>query len=166
MSRFAKQRTYNTLAKLELNKKIEILNRKASFEYHFVDKFTAGLVLRGTEIKSVRLANVNLGDAFCFLMNGELFVRNLHIGKYEMGSYLNHEPMRERKLLLNKNELKKIEKALKEQGITVIPIKLFINEKGLAKIEIAIAKGKKLHDKREDIKTKDTNREIQRTIKF
>jgi SsrA-binding protein len=154
------------LAKVELNKKIEIVNRKASFEYHFIDKFIAGMVLTGTEIKSIRLGNVNLGDAFCFFINNELFIKNMHIGKYEMGTHYNHEPMRDRKLLLNRTELKKIEKALKEQGTTVIPYKLFINEKGIAKIEIALAKGKKLHDKRESLKEKDTNREIQRAIRF
>jgi SsrA-binding protein len=154
------------LAKTDLSKKIEIVNRKASFEFQFIDKFIAGMVLKGTEIKSIRLGNVNLGDAFCFFIHDELFVKNMHIGKYEMGTHYNHEPMRDRKLLLNKNELRKIEKALKEQGITVIPYKLFINEKGIAKLEIALAKGKKLHDKRESIKEKDTNREIQRSMSF
>lgn len=154
------------MTKLTLNKKIEILNKKASFEYHFMDKYEAGIVLQGTEIKSIRLGNVNMGDAFCIFHNNEFFIKNLHIGKYEKGTIYNHDPIRDRKLLLKKNELRKIEKSLKEQGITVIPVKLFVNDKGLAKLEIAVAKGKKSHDKREDIKERETNREIRRAVSF
>lgn len=144
---------------------IQIKNRKASFEYSFLEKFIAGIKLTGTEIKSIRAGKANINEAFCSLMNDELWVRNMHIEEYEMGNRFNHEPKRNRKLLLTKNELKKIANKLKDQGLTIIPIMLFINEKGLAKLEIAIAKGKKVYDKREDIKKRDTQRELSRKIK-
>lgn len=141
---------------------INIQNRRASFDYAFLERYTAGIVLRGTEIKSVRMGKVNLGDGFCFFKNGELFIRNLHINEYEKGSYNNHAPLRERKLLLNKNELQKLEKKLTDKGLAIIPIRMFLSESGYAKLEIALAKGKKTFDKRQDIKKKDVERETAR----
>lgn len=140
-------------------KSIEIKNRRASFEYEFIETFTAGMVLRGTEIKSIRLGKANLSDAYCFINNGELFIKNLNIAVYDFGTVYNHEPLRERKLLLNKRELNKIEGKLKDTGLTVIPTKLFISENGFAKLNIAVAKGKKLYDKRQSIKAKDTQKQ-------
>ncbi|HAS42375.1 MAG TPA: SsrA-binding protein [Microscillaceae bacterium] len=146
--------------KQEGMKKVHIKNRKASFDYHFIDKYIAGLVLTGTEIKSIRQSKVTLGDAFCFFKDGELWVKQMHISPYENGTHYNHEPTRERKLLLNKKELKKIDKKLDDKGLTVVPTRLFINDRGFAKLEVAVAKGKKLYDKRESIKERDTKREI------
>lgn len=143
-------------------KTISIRNKRASFEYEFVDTYIAGLVLRGTEIKSIREGKVNLQDAYCFFKSGELFVINLSISPYSQGTHYNHEPNRERKLLLSKNELEKLEKKFEEKGLSIIPVKLFVNDRGLAKLEIALAKGKKLHDKRESIKERDVKRELQR----
>jgi SsrA-binding protein len=144
---------------------INVLNKKASYEFSFLDKYVAGLILTGTEIKSLRLGKANITDGFCVFMNGELIARNLQINEYEKGTHYNHEPKRDRKLLLNKHELKKLEGALKDQGLTIVPLRLFINEKGWAKLEIALAKGKKLFDKREDIKKKDLQRETARKFK-
>jgi len=142
--------------------KVQIKNKRASFEYFFIEKYIAGIQLTGTEIKSLREGKANITDAYCSFTNNELFVRNMHISEYTYGTYLNHPPKRERKLLLNKRELHKLLNKLKEQGITIIPTFLFINERGFAKIEIALAKGKKLYDKRETLKTKDAKREIDR----
>ena len=150
----------------KLSNHINIKNKKASFEYQFLDTYVAGIVLTGTEIKSIRLNNVSMGDSYCYFMDGELFIKGLHISKYTNGTYLNHEPMRERKLLLKKKELRKIEVKLDNQGITLIPVRLFLTERGWAKLEIAVAKGKKLHDKREDIKEKDVKRELDRNYKM
>jgi SsrA-binding protein len=144
---------------------ISILNKKASYEFSFLDKYVAGLQLTGTEIKSIRLGKANITDGFCVFQNGELIARNIQINEYEKGTHYNHAPKRDRKLLLNKHELRKLEGKLKDQGLTIIPTKLFINEKGWAKLEIALAKGKKLFDKREDIKKKDVQREIARRVK-
>lgn len=141
---------------------INIKNKKASFEYHFIDTFIAGIMLTGTEVKSIRLGNVNLQDGFCYFKDNELFIRNLNISRYHEGTHYNHEPMRERKLLLQKRELKKLEGKLEEQGLTIIPVRMFITDRGFIKLEIALAKGKKLYDKREDIKSKDVKRELQR----
>jgi SsrA-binding protein len=141
---------------------ISIKNKRAGFEYFLSEEFTAGIVLTGTEIKSVREGKANLTDAFCVFIGTELYVRNMHISEYKFGTYANHEPKRDRKLLLNRRELRKILTKTREKGLTIVPTLMFINEKGLAKINIAIAKGKKLYDKRETLKTKDTNREIDR----
>ena len=141
---------------------IKIKNKRASFEYFLTEEFTAGIILTGTEIKSVREGKANLTDAFCAFVGEELFVRNMHISEYKFGTYSNHEPKRDRKLLLNKRELRKILSKTREKGLTIIPTLLYINEKGLAKLNIAIAKGKKLYDKRETLKSKDTKREIER----
>ena len=145
---------------------INIKNRRASFEYEFLEKFTAGIQLTGTEIKSVRAGKVNITDGFCFLSNGELFIKNMYIAEYEQGTYNNHEPKRTRKLLLNRNEIDKLQRKKKDVGLTIIPLSFFINKKGFAKLDIALAKGKKLHDKREDLKAKDTKREMDRAKKF
>ncbi len=151
-----------TSEKLNFSKQINIRNKKASFEYHFFEKFIAGIILQGTEIKSIRLGKVNLQDAYCAFMQGELLVKALHISPYSLGTHYNHEPKRDRKLLLNKRELKKLQTKSTEKGLTIIPIRIYINEKGLAKLEIALAQGKKIYDKREDIKAKDMKRELAR----
>jgi SsrA-binding protein len=150
------------MAKEKFSKEINIKNKKASFEYHFIDTYIAGIQLTGTEIKSIRMGNVSLPESFCVFHNGELYIRGMHISRYEQGTHYNHEPVRDRKLLLQKKELRKLEGKSEEKGLTIIPIRLFINDKGLAKLEIALAKGKKLFDKREDIKERDVNRELQR----
>jgi SsrA-binding protein len=144
---------------------LNIKNRKASFEYHLEEEFTAGIMLTGTEIKSVRESKASIAEAYCYLHNGELLVKNMHINIYEPGGLNNHEPRRERKLLLNRDELKKIEKALKVKGTTLIPLRLFINDRGYAKMQIALATGKKAFDKRDDIKEKDAKREMDRVTK-
>ena len=148
--------------KMKFSKLINIKNKKASFEYYFLEKFTAGIVLQGTEIKSIRLGKVNLQDAYCIFMHEELFVKSMHISPYTSGTHFNHEPKRDRKLLLNKKELKKLRTKSTEKGLTIIPTRIFINDKGLAKLEIALAQGKKTYDKREDIKAKDMKRELAR----
>ena len=145
-----------------MSSKINIKNRKASFEYQFIATFVAGISLLGTEIKSIRYNKANISDAHCVFIDDELFVRNLHIAEYPNGGYINHEPKRERKLLLNRQELNKMLGKVKEKGNSIIPIRLFINEKGKAKLEIALAKGKKVYEKRESIKDKDQKRDMER----
>jgi SsrA-binding protein len=145
--------------------KIDIKNRKASFEYAFIDKYLAGMMLTGTEIKSIRAGKANINEGFCVFNRDELFIRNMHIAHYFNGTYNNVEEKRDRKLLLNRNELNKLQNKLKDQGLTIIPLRLFINDKGYAKLEIALAKGKKLFDKREDIKKRDVGREMDRMMK-
>jgi len=142
--------------------KIISKNRKAGFEYELLERYTAGLILTGSEIKSIRNGGLNFSDAFCLFIKGELYVRGLHITEYSHGGYSNHEPKRDRKLLLNAREIRKIERKITEKGFTVIPVSCFINEKGWAKIEIAIARGKKSYDKRETIKKKDQMRDMER----
>jgi SsrA-binding protein len=143
--------------------KILIKNKKAGFEYYLLERFVAGLVLTGTEIKSIRSGKASIQEAYCaFAGRNELFVRNMHISEYDYGTYNNHEPKRERKLLLTARELKKLKGKLDEKGYTLVPTSLFINEKGFAKLEIALAKGKKLYDKRETTKKKDIQRELDR----
>jgi len=144
---------------------INIKNRKASHEYEFIDKFVAGIVLMGTEIKSIRNSQVTMSDAHCVFIEDELWIKNLHISEYSNGGYVNHEPKRERKLLLNRQELEKINGKVTTKGMTIIPIRLFINDKGRAKVEIAVAKGKKLFDKRESLKEKDNKRDLDRIRK-
>ncbi len=139
---------------------ISIRNKKAGFEYHFLDKYVAGIVLQGSEIKSIRDGKVNLQASYCILHNEEAFVKEMHISQYKQASYNNHEPKRIRKLLLSKREIKKLTAKSQEQGLTIIPIRLFVTNKGLAKLEIALAKGKKIHDKRHDIKEKDLKRDL------
>jgi len=144
---------------------INIKNKRASFDYEFVDTYTAGIVLTGTEIKSIRLGKASLVDTFCFFSRGELWVKNMHIAEYFYGSYNNHTARRDRKLLLNRKELLKLQRATKENGFTIVPIRLYINEKGLAKVVVALAKGKKQYDKREALKEKDDRREMDRMFK-
>ena len=139
-----------------------IRNRSAYYEYHIDDKYVAGLVLTGTEVKSLREGRASFNDSYCYFHKGELWIKSLHIAEYSHGTYHNHEPLRERKLLLNKKELKKLESKLKEKGFTIVPLSIFFNDKGLAKIEVGLGKGKKLHDKRETIKARDSEREIKR----
>ena len=148
--------------KKKFDKIINIRNKKASFEFEFLDTFIAGIVLRGTEIKSVREGKVSLTEAYCYFKRGELSVKQMHIAPYSMAASYNHDPVRERKLLLNKKELDKLESKFEEKGLSIVPVRIFINDKGLAKMEIALARGKKLHDKREDIKSKDVKRELDR----
>lgn len=151
--------------KSKFSSQISIKNRKARFEYHFLDTYSAGLKLMGTEIKSIREGKVNLQEAFCYFNNHELFIKQMHISPYSQGTHYNHEPTRERKLLLKKKELAKLESKMNEKGLTIIPTRLFINNRGLAKLDIALARGKKLFDKRDDIKQRDVNRELDR-MKF
>ena len=145
--------------------KIAIKNKKASFEYEFVEKYTAGIQLSGTEIKSIRNNKASIMESYGLMIKDELFIRNMYIAEYENGSHYNHESKRDRKLLLNRVELNKIHKKIKAKGLTIIPLKLFISGKGLAKLDIALAKGKKIHDKRENLKSKDAKREIDRNLK-
>ncbi len=146
--------------------KINIQNRKAKFQYEFLDKFQAGIVLKGTEIKSIREGKANIAESFCeFNEKGELFVVNMHIEEYSHATHFNHQPKSERKLLLQKNELKKLHKEVKNTGLTIIPLRLYMNERGLAKLKIALAKGKKLYDKRETIKSRETKRKLDRIKK-
>jgi len=147
-------------------KNINIKNKKAKFEYELLDKYIAGIVLTGTEIKSIRNSKASISESFCeFNEKGELFVINMYIEEYTHGSHYNHRPRGERKLLLNKRELKKLEKEVKNTGLTIVPLRLFINEKGLAKLEIFLAKGKKLFDKRDTIKDRDNKRNLDRIKK-
>ncbi|MFZ9330864.1 MAG: SsrA-binding protein SmpB [Chitinophagaceae bacterium] len=144
---------------------MEIKNRSASYEYFIEDKFDAGMMLTGTEVKAIRDGRVSFNDSYCLLDRGELYVKGLHISPYEYGSYSNHNPTRERKLLLKKKELDKIAHKLKEKGFTIIPLSIYFNERGYAKMKIGLGKGKKLHDKRESIKQRESEREIKRFVK-
>ncbi|MFI3315200.1 MAG: SsrA-binding protein SmpB [Rikenellaceae bacterium] len=144
---------------------INIRNKRASFDYEIMDTYTAGIVLTGTEIKSIRLSKASLNDCYCYFHNGELYVRGLNVSLYEWGTFNNHSPKRERKLLLQKKELKKLERVVQDKGISIVGMKLFINEKGFAKLLIGVGKGRKNYDKREYIKEKDTKREMDRMMK-
>ena len=144
---------------------VNIKNKKAFFEYEILEKFTAGIMLKGTEIKSIRQSKASIKEAYCVVQNDEVLIRNMFINEYENGNIYNHEPKRDRKLLLNKTEISKLNKAIKQKGNTIVPLHLFINNKGYAKIEIALTKGKKNHDKRQDLKEKDTKREMERVKK-
>jgi SsrA-binding protein len=141
---------------------INIRNRQASFEFELLDKYIAGLVLKGTEIKSIREGKVNLQDGYCYFNHGELYVKGVNITPYAQGTHYNHEAQRERKLMLKRMELKKLERKVEEKGLTLVPVRLFINDRGYAKLEIAVARGKKMHDKRENIKERDAKRELNR----
>jgi SsrA-binding protein len=143
---------------------IVIKNKRASFDYELIETFTAGIVLVGTEIKSIRLGKASLVDTYCYFVGGELFVRGIHIAEYWWGNLNNHDPKRERKLLLNRKELNKLQRRSKEKGLSIIPTQLYIAENGYAKLNIALAKGKKSFDKRESIKEKDIRREMDRQI--
>ena len=152
----------------EIRKKspVQIRNKKASFEYFFVDTYTAGIVLTGTEIKSIRLGKASLVDAYCVIINGEMWLKGMNISPYFYGSYSNHESKRDRKLLLTRREISRLQEALKQVGYTVIPILVFIDEKGRAKVDIALAKGKKMYDKRQTLKEKEDRREMDRAKKI
>ena len=144
---------------------INIKNKKASYDYTFIDTYTAGIVLTGTEIKSIRLGKASLVDTFCYFSNGELWVKNMNITEYFYGSYNNHQARRDRKLLLTKKELEKLQRAIKDPGFTIVPSRMFINDRGLCKVVIALAKGKKEFDKRQSLKDRDDKREMARMFK-
>ena len=145
---------------------INIRNKRATFDYELIETFTAGIVLTGTEIKSIRLGKASLVDTFCLFDNNELWVKNLHITEYFYGSYNNHSARRDRKLLLNRSELNKISRLTKQSGFTIIPTRLFINNKGIAKLNIAIAKGKREYDKRHSIREKEDKRDMDRMLRM
>ncbi|MBS7399795.1 MAG: SsrA-binding protein SmpB [Prevotella sp.] len=151
----------------EIRKKspVQIRNKKASFEYYFIDTYTAGIVLTGTEIKSIRNGKASLVDSFCFINNGEIWVKGMNISPYFYGSYANHVAKRDRKLLLNKREIRRLMEDTKAVGFTIVPVLLFIDEKGRAKLDIALARGKKEYDKRQTLKEKEDRREMDRAIK-
>lgn len=144
---------------------VSIRNKKASFEYFFVDTYTAGIVLTGTEIKSIRLGKASLVDSYCYIHNGEIWVKGMNISPYFFGSYNNHEAKRDRKLLLTKSEIHKLQEATKQVGFTIVPTLVFIDAKGRAKVDIALAKGKKEYDKRQTLKEKEDRREMDRAMK-
>jgi SsrA-binding protein len=144
---------------------MEIKNRSAYFEYQIDDKYDAGMVLTGTEVKSLRSGKVSFNDSYCIFQDSELFIKSLHISEYELGTYANHNPVRDRKLLLNRKELKKMMGKIKEKGFTIIPLRIFFSESGKAKVQIGLARGKKLHDKRESIKQREADRELRRIHK-
>lgn len=142
--------------------RITITNKRAGFEYHIVQKYVAGIILTGTEIKSLRQGHTNINEAFCLIKDGEIFIKGMHISIWKQGSYYNHEPLRTRKLLLNKSEIRKLKIKALEKGFTVIPLSVFFSDTGYAKVEIAVAQGKRNFDKREDIKKKDIARQLSR----
>ncbi len=145
-----------------MSENITIKNKKAYFEYHILDKYECGIELLGTEIKSIRSGKANLTDGFCTFVGNELYAFNIHISEYSMGSFYNHEPKRNRKLLLTKKELRKLQVKTQDKGMTIVPLQIFFNERGFAKMEIALAQGKKLHDKRDTMKERDAKIEISR----
>lgn len=146
-------------------KNISIKNKRAKFDYELIDTYIAGIVLTGTEIKSLRLGKASLVDCYCYFQGDELWVRGLNISEYTWGTYNNHQPKRDRKLLLNKKELQKLKRALQDKGLTVVGMKLFINDRGLAKLQIGLGRGRKNYDKRDYIKDKDARREMDRAMK-
>lgn len=150
---------------MNLSSDINVKNKKAYFEYHILDKYIAGISLLGTEIKSIRSGKVNINDSFCSFLNGDLYIRNMHISEYSHGSFYNHEARRDRKLLLTKKELKKLLVKGEERGYTIIPLRMFISNRGFAKMEIALAQGKKDFDKRDTIKDRENKRELDRVMK-
>ena len=153
------------MAKEKKKPAIEITNRKAAHEYFFVNEFDAGIMLTGTEVKSIRDGNANMTDAYCMFDHGELWIRNLYIAEYEYGTDANHAPRRQRKLLLKKNELRKLERGIKEKGSTIVPYRIFVNDRGFVKIPVCLARGKKTFDKRETIKERDWKREQSRILR-
>lgn len=151
--------------KEKISNNVQIKNKRATFDYELIETFTAGIVLTGTEIKSIRLGKASLVDTFCLVERGEVWVKNMYIAEYFYGTYNNHSARRDRKLLLNKKEIRKIENAARNNGFTLVPTRLFLNDRGLAKVIIAIAKGKKEYDKRDSIKERDDKREMDRAFK-
>ena len=150
---------------MKIEKSINILNKRARFEYELLDSYEAGIQLFGTEIKSIRMGKASITESFCQMKDGELYIVNMFIDEYDWGTYFNHKTRRDRKLLLQKSELRKLERKTKETGLTIVATTLFINNKGLAKLKIYLAKGKKLFDKRNTIKGKDLKRDLDRMIK-
>lgn len=150
---------------MALARQINIKNKRASFEYHLLERYVAGIALLGTEIKSIREGKANINDSFCAFLEDGLYLRNMHVAEYSFGSFYNHEAKRDRKLLLTKKELKKLRTKGEEKGFTIIPLRIFISDRGFAKVEIALAQGKKDFDKREAIKERDTKREIDRAMR-
>lgn len=150
---------------MKIEKTVNILNRKARFEYEILDELEAGMVLTGTEIKSLRSSKASIAESFCQFIDGELYIINMMIDEYKLGTFYNHKTKRERKLLLHKKELAKLEKKLKDAGNTIVPLKLYINDRGKAKVRIALARGKKLFDKRESIKDRESKRNLDRILK-
>ncbi len=150
---------------MSLDKKINIRNKKATFDYEIIDTYTAGIVLTGTEIKSIRMGKASLTDCYCYFDRGDLYVKGMNVSEYSWGSYLNHTPKRDRRLLLQKKELAKLERALQDKGLTIVGLKLFISSRGYAKLDIGLAKGRKQYDKREYLKEKDSKREMDRAMK-
>jgi SsrA-binding protein len=148
-----------------VSSRLNIRNKRAYFDYEIIEKYVAGIQLSGTEIKSIRMGRTALVDSYCYFVKGELWVKGINISEYFYGTYNNHAPTRERKLLLNKKELYKLERKTKESGLTIVTLRMFINDRGYAKLQIGLAKGKKQYDKREAIKAKDTKREIDRIRK-
>lgn len=148
-----------------MQKNINILNKRAKFEYEIIDRYTAGIQLTGTEIKSIRMSKASIAESFCEFHNNELFVINMYIEEYTFAGHYNHKPKSERRLLLNRKELNKLQKEVKNTGLTIVPLKLFINDNGWAKLDIALCKGKKLHDKRNTIKDRDNKRNLDRVKK-
>ncbi|MBQ9473363.1 MAG: SsrA-binding protein SmpB [Bacteroidales bacterium] len=151
---------------MEAKHVIDIKNKRAEHEYYLLESFTAGLVLAGTEIKSIRDGKANINDAYCAFLGNELFVRQMHISEYRFGGFINHQSKRDRKLLLTRRELRKLQNKVKERGFTIVPTLLYIDERGYAKLDISLARGKKTYDKREAIKEKEVKRDIQRHIRF
>ena len=145
---------------MKTNNNISIKNRRASFEYSFLDTYVAGIQLVGVEIKSIRNGRVNMSEAYCVFQHGELYLKNTHISPYENAGYIKVDPLRDRKLLLNKNELRKLSEGVSRKGLTIVPIKMFINDRGLCKVEICLCQGKKNYDKRESLKEKDMKRHV------
>lgn len=152
------------MKKSEISNNINIRNKRANFDYELLEKFNAGIVLGGTEIKSIRMGKATLVDAYCYFANGEMWIKNMNISEYKDGTYNNHETRRERKLLLQKKELRKLDRKVKESGLSIIPTRLFINERGFAKLQIALAKGKKEYDKRQSLREKDDKRQMDRKM--
>lgn len=150
---------------MKKNSTIEIKNKRAAFQYELLELYTAGIMLKGTEVKSLREGSGSIVEAYCMLDKGELYIKQMNIAEYSLGTYANHNPLSIRKLLLTKRELNKIDTKMRERGLAVIPVRLFFNERGFAKIEIAIARGKKTYDKRETLKQKDNKKEIDRVLK-
>ncbi|TDM00092.1 MAG: SsrA-binding protein [Flavobacteriaceae bacterium] len=146
-------------------KKLNIENRKAKFNFEFIQTLECGLVLTGTEVKSIRASNASIAESFCQIKNQELYLINMYIKEYELGTYANHQPRRERKLLIKAEELKKLHKAVKEKGLTLVPVRLYFNDKNKVKIKVALGKGKKIHDKRHVLKEKDLGRDLRRVVK-
>lgn len=149
----------------EIKGQIRIANKKAGFLYNLVKKYSAGIILRGTEVKAIRMGRVSINEAFCYFRKEELFIKNMNVGEYDFGTYLNHVPNRERKLLLKTSEINQLLSKVKERGLTIVPVELSINERGFVKIEISLAQGKKVFDKRDAIKNKDNKREMDRMKK-